>query len=120
MPLPAQNELVVTADLQHELGPQNTPQLRRLRVIKEIGEKIVHIRVQEVSYAPPIVFIPSSHTFVSYTIIPIIFMFSYLVRTIIYIKFKHNIFPLTMTKQTIVSFVNNNKEYLFLKYCFSL
>ncbi|CAH2106854.1 unnamed protein product [Euphydryas editha] len=45
-PLAAQNELVVTAELRRELGPQ-TPQGRRLRAIKEVGDKILHIRVQE-------------------------------------------------------------------------
>ncbi|XP_050345802.1 tuberin isoform X6 [Nymphalis io] len=45
-PVAAQNELVVTAELRRELGPE-TPLNRRLRAIKEVGEKILHIRVQD-------------------------------------------------------------------------
>ncbi|XP_046959991.1 tuberin isoform X8 [Vanessa cardui] len=45
-PVAAQNELVVTAELRRELGPE-TPLNRRLRAVKEVGDKILHIRVQD-------------------------------------------------------------------------
>lgn len=45
-PLPPRNELVVTAELERELGAE-TPLHRRLRAIKEVGEKATHVRVRE-------------------------------------------------------------------------
>ncbi|XP_050670637.1 tuberin [Leptidea sinapis] len=45
-PLAAQNELVVTADLRKELSPES-PLSRRLRAVKELGDKVLHIRVQD-------------------------------------------------------------------------
>ncbi|VVC95466.1 unnamed protein product [Leptidea sinapis] len=46
-PLAAQNELVVTADLRKELSPES-PLSRRLRAVKELGDKVLHIRVQDI------------------------------------------------------------------------
>ncbi|XP_039753773.1 tuberin isoform X2 [Pararge aegeria] len=45
-PLAAANELVVGAELARDLGPES-PLHRRLRAIKEVGEKVLHIRVQD-------------------------------------------------------------------------
>ncbi|XP_041978118.1 tuberin isoform X2 [Aricia agestis] len=41
-----QNELVITPELQKELGC-DTPLGRRLRVIREVAEKVLHVRVHE-------------------------------------------------------------------------
>ncbi|XP_037293673.1 tuberin isoform X2 [Manduca sexta] len=45
-PLPARNELVVTAELERELCA-DAPLHRRLRALKELGEKAINVRVQE-------------------------------------------------------------------------
>ncbi|CAG4992292.1 unnamed protein product [Colias eurytheme] len=45
-PVAAQNELVVTPELRRELSSE-VPLHRRLRAIKELCEKVLHIRVQE-------------------------------------------------------------------------
>ncbi|CAH0719708.1 unnamed protein product, partial [Brenthis ino] len=45
-PVVAQNELVVTAELRRELSSE-APLHRRLRAIKDVGEKILQFRVQE-------------------------------------------------------------------------
>lgn len=47
-PLPPRNELVVSGELERELSA-DAPLHRRLRALKEVGEKAIHIRVQEVS-----------------------------------------------------------------------
>lgn len=50
-PLPARNELVVSGELERDLGPE-APLHRRLRAVKDVGEKALHVRVQEVSTTP--------------------------------------------------------------------
>ncbi|PZC72537.1 hypothetical protein B5X24_HaOG211061 [Helicoverpa armigera] len=45
-PLPARNELVVSGEVERELSA-DTPLHRRLRALKELGEKAIHVRVQE-------------------------------------------------------------------------
>ncbi|XP_034830671.1 tuberin isoform X1 [Maniola hyperantus] len=45
-PVAATSELVVSPELRRELGPES-PLHRRLRAIKEVGEKVLQIRVQE-------------------------------------------------------------------------
>lgn len=50
-PVVAQNELVVTAELRRELSSE-APLHRRLRAIKDVGEKVLQFRVQEVSTYP--------------------------------------------------------------------
>ncbi|KAJ0176953.1 hypothetical protein K1T71_006962 [Dendrolimus kikuchii] len=45
-PLPARNELVVSLELERELSAE-TPLNRRLRALKEVGEKAIHVKVQE-------------------------------------------------------------------------
>ncbi|KAH9628209.1 hypothetical protein HF086_006840 [Spodoptera exigua] len=45
-PLPPRNELVVSGELERELSA-DAPLHRRLRALKEVGEKAIHIRVQE-------------------------------------------------------------------------
>ncbi|KAJ8727807.1 hypothetical protein PYW08_016192 [Mythimna loreyi] len=45
-PLPARHELVVTGEVERELGA-DSPLHRRLRALKELGEKAIHVRVQE-------------------------------------------------------------------------
>ncbi|CAK1546878.1 unnamed protein product [Leptosia nina] len=42
----ATHELVVSQEIRRELGPE-APLHRRMRAIKELGEKVLHIRVQE-------------------------------------------------------------------------
>lgn len=44
----AGSELAVTAELRRELGAES-PLHRRLRAIREVGDKVLHVRVQEVS-----------------------------------------------------------------------
>lgn len=50
-PLPARNELVVTGELERELSA-DTPLHRRLRALRDVGDKALHVRVQEVSTTP--------------------------------------------------------------------
>ncbi|XP_075973057.1 tuberin-like isoform X2 [Anticarsia gemmatalis] len=45
-PLPPRNELVVSGELERELSA-DTPLHRRLRALKDVGEKATHVRVQE-------------------------------------------------------------------------
>ncbi|XP_013143027.1 PREDICTED: uncharacterized protein LOC106106915 [Papilio polytes] len=45
-PVAARNELVVGPELERELSPE-TPLGRRLRAIREVGEKALQIRIQE-------------------------------------------------------------------------
>lgn len=44
--LPARNELLVSPDLERELGADSPPQ-RRLRALKELGDKVPSLRIQE-------------------------------------------------------------------------
>lgn len=61
----AGSELAVTAELRRELGAES-PLHRRLRAIREVGDKVLHVRVQEVSDGPALAVVSATQPWLEY------------------------------------------------------
>lgn len=59
-PLPARGELAVTAELERELSA-DAPLHRRLRALKDLSEKALVIRIQEVHQASSLTLLSYPH-----------------------------------------------------------
>lgn len=58
------HELVVTPELRKELGPE-APLHRRLKAIRELGEKALHHRIQEVYILLKCFYVEYNHSFLT-------------------------------------------------------